>query len=279
MTAGPGRWVLEWRWAAADALHGPWPPKRRLDRRGVAVCNVTGDRSLVLGSTQPATVADAPRLAANGVTLVHRRSGGGAVLVAPHAQVWLDAWIPRDDPLWEDDIVRGAQWLGDVWARALGTLGAQDVSVHRGRVVRTAWSDTVCFAGLGPGEVSAGGRKVVGLAQRRTRDGARLHSMAHLVWDPTPLAVVLALSERDRRQLVTDTASTAAGLVDVLDVPDLPDLPDLPYAPDLPDLPDVPDVPDVPVVANGGVGGMAALRAVEQALVAELSQVEQAPAG
>lgn len=264
MTAGPAGWVLEWRWATAGVLHGPWPPERHLDRRALAVCSVTGDPALVLGSTQPDSVADAQRMAANAVSMVRRRSGGGAVLVEPHAQVWVDAWIPRHDPLWDDDIVRGASWLGDAWAGALETLGVTGVSVHRGRVLRSAWSDTVCFSGLGPGEVSVDGRKLVGLAQRRTRRGARLHTMAHLAWDPSSLTVLLALSEDDRQRAVAETASVATGLADV--------------------------------VAGGGAatggrrgtagigafrgtGRGAVLRAVEEAVVAAIAQVDRARAG
>lgn len=263
MTTGQAGWVLEWRWSTAAALHGPWPPEHRLHRRSVAVCSVTGNPALVLGSAQPDTVADAQRLAANAVTLVRRRSGGGAVLVEPHAQVWLDAWIPRHDPLWDDDIVRGASWLGDVWAAALGALGVTGVSVHRGRALRTAWSDTVCFSGLGPGEVSVHGRKVVGVAQRRTRHGARLHSMAHLVWDPSSLAVLLALSEPDRARAVAETASMATGLADVL----------------------ARGPAGTAGSAVGGIelvgstGGVGARHAVEEALLAELPQVDRARAG
>jgi lipoate-protein ligase A len=41
-------------------------------------------------------------------------------------------------------------------------------------MVCTAWCELVCFAGLGPGEVSLAGTKLVGLSQRRTRNGIRI---------------------------------------------------------------------------------------------------------
>jgi lipoate-protein ligase A len=37
----------------------------------------------------------------------------------------------------------------------------------------------VCFAGVGPGEVLTGDRKLVGLSQRRTRHGIRIQCQAH----------------------------------------------------------------------------------------------------
>jgi lipoate---protein ligase len=131
--------------------------------------------ALVLGSTQP--WVDAGEL-----EVCRRRSGGGAVLVGPH-DLWIDVLVPRGDPLWDDDVGRAAHWLGEVWVEALG-VG----TVHTGRLVRTAWSDLVCFAGIGPGEVLVDGAKVVGISQRRTRAGARFQCVVLRDWDAAELA-------------------------------------------------------------------------------------------
>jgi lipoate-protein ligase A len=215
VTAAAGGWHCERRQETAGTLHGPWPGQDRFGRRAVALCSVTRP-ALVLGSTQPDSTVDQARLAAASIELVRRGSGGGAVLVKPRGQVWLDAWIPRRDPLWDDDILRSSAWLGDAWAAALGSLGVTGVSVHRGRVVAAPWSPTICFAGIGPGEVSVDGRKLVGLSQRRTRSGARLHTTALVAWEPEPLVGLLALEEGERRQAVADTAAGAMGLADAL---------------------------------------------------------------
>jgi lipoate-protein ligase A len=148
--------------------------------------------ALVLGSAQRPEVADAAALAAAGVELVRRRSGGGAVLLMPGEVVWADVIVPAGDPLWDDDVGRAAHWLGDAWARALAGCGLTDLAVHREPMVRTAWSSLVCFSGLGPGEVHAGGRKVVGISQRRTRGWARFQCAAYLRWDPDALVALLA---------------------------------------------------------------------------------------
>ncbi|MCU1448121.1 MAG: biotin/lipoate protein ligase [Acidimicrobiales bacterium] len=153
--------------------------------RTARVVEVT-DRALVLGSTQP--VVNPP-----GIDVVRRRSGGGAVLVGPGEVVWVDLLVPADDPLWEDDVGRSFHWLGRVWAGALAGLGVTDVAWHDGPLVCTPWCRQVCFAGLGPGEVTVAGRKVVGLAQRRTRAGALFQCAALLRWDPATMADLLAL--------------------------------------------------------------------------------------
>ena len=144
-----------------------------------------------------------PRAAARaGVDVVRRRSGGGAVLLDPDDPVWIDlARAGHDDRLWVDDVGRATWWVGEAWCRALGALGVDPgcLALHRGPLERTAWSDRICFAALGAGEVTAGGRKVVGISQRRTRRGARFQCAALLRWAPDRLVDLLALDPPDRR--------------------------------------------------------------------------------
>jgi lipoate-protein ligase A len=159
--------------------------------------------ALVLGSTQRDDVVDAGALAAAGIDLVRRRSGGGAVLVEPATTVWIDVDLPAGDPLWSDDVGRSFGWLGRTWAAALGRLGL-DAEVNDGGMCTTSWSRLVCFAGLGPGEVTVGGAKAVGLAQRRTRHGARFQTAVHLAWDPLPLLALLSLEPEARARAAAD---------------------------------------------------------------------------
>jgi len=159
--------------------------------------------ALVLGSAQRIGVASRP-----GIEVVRRRSGGGAVLVAPGDVLWIDVVLPVGDPLWDDDVGRAFGWLGDVWSAALAELGAP-TTVHRGRLLRSRWSSEVCFAGLGPGELrDAAGQKVVGISQRRTRQAARFQSAALGRWDAAALAGLLALP----REAAEDLRSVAAGV-------------------------------------------------------------------
>jgi lipoate-protein ligase A len=166
--------------------------------------------ALVLGSTQPDELADRAAAARAGVEVVRRRSGGGAVLVEPGGTVWVDVVVPPGDPLWDDDVGRATHWVGEAWATALAVCGVPDAVVHRGGLVTTPWSRQVCFAGLGPGEVTIDGRKAVGVAQRRTRHGARFQVAALLRWDPTSLVPLLRLEDPDRA--VVDLATRAVAL-------------------------------------------------------------------
>jgi lipoate-protein ligase A len=180
-------------------------------RRGVQVWDVTGP-ALVLGSTQPDSVVDRAACDAAGVEVVRRRSGGGAVLLEPGGAVWVDVELPRADALWVDDVGRAAWWLGERWAAALGGLGVADLQVHRGPMASSRWSRLVCFAGMAPGEVrrGAGGPKVVGIAQRRTRGGARFQCAVPRRWEPERLAGLLALAAAERVALVTALGAAVA---------------------------------------------------------------------
>ncbi|HEY5246076.1 MAG TPA: hypothetical protein VIJ60_10450, partial [Acidimicrobiales bacterium] len=66
----------------------------------------------------------------------------------------------------------------------------------------------------GPGEVTvgAGGKKVVGLAQWRSRQGALIHGSAYRHWDPRRLVDLLAVDDVDRPAIEAAAADAAAGL-------------------------------------------------------------------
>jgi lipoate-protein ligase A len=149
--------------------------------------------ALVLGSAQPFELVDAGVARSEGIDVVRRRSGGGAVLLVPGAHLWVDVLLPRDDERWTDDVSASSLWLGEAWAAALGVVTGAAVEVHRGPMRRDQLSDLVCFAGLAPGEVTVGGAKAVGTSQRRTRAGARFQSVVHRQFEVDLLAQLLAL--------------------------------------------------------------------------------------
>lgn len=173
--------------------------------------------TLVLGSTQATEFVGRAAMRERGVELARRRGGGGAVYLGPGEQLWLDAWIPRDDPLWSVDVSAAAAWVGAWWLAALAGvgLGEQGFEVHVGRSVPGDLGDLVCFAGRGPGEVFRGARKVVGLSQWRAREGALFSSCAYLRWDPVPLLALLDVDEVAREELARDLVPMALGLAEL----------------------------------------------------------------
>jgi lipoate-protein ligase A len=205
----PG-WRVERATGPAAAFHARALPPVGEAERVVRVLEV--DRAaLVLGSTQPESDVDAAAVRAAGVDLVRRRSGGGAVLLEPGGALWVDVDLPAGDPRWRVDVAEAFHWLGEAWVAALAHLGIDGVA-HRGPPVVTPWSRAVCFAGLGPGEVTVGGRKAVGMAQRRTRAAARFQCAVLQRWEPERLVRLLALPADGKAGATRALAGVATGV-------------------------------------------------------------------
>ena len=176
--SGAHPWTVErLQGPVSELLESAEPPTAAT--RLARIHTVTGP-GLVLGSTQSLETADRIRAAAAGTVIVRRRSGGGAVLLRPGGQVWVDFFVPASDPLWSDDVAHAAQWVGALWSAVIEPFVSEPISVHSGRLVADWWGRLVCFAGSGPGEVFAGGSKVVGVSQRRTRSRVRIQTTARL---------------------------------------------------------------------------------------------------
>jgi lipoate-protein ligase A len=200
-TSGPDAvtWQVERHRANAGMLHGiPVPDPAR---RAVWILEV--DRpALVLGSTQDHSAVDAHVAAVLGIEVARRRSGGGAVLLVPGEVAWLDVIVPYGDLLWHDDVGRAGAWLGHTWQAALADLGVTGTTVHSG-----PWATggplgrLVCFAAVGPGEVTLGSRKMVGVSQRRTRRAARFQCAVYRRWAPELLTHLLRLDDATAQSL------------------------------------------------------------------------------
>jgi lipoate-protein ligase A len=208
--AEPSWSVRSIRGTVAELLIATDDPEHLESGRRLLVCTPT-DRALILGSSQPQPPA------VPGLVAVHRRrSGGGAVWVEPGGLTWLELVLPGRDRLRSDDLSRSFDWLGRVMAQALVDLGHAP-NVVDGPARPGPWGRTICFAGLGPGEVLVDERKVVGMSQRRTRRWSRF-GVAVLHRDATDhYGATFAVPEGDLRT-IRDGATTvpAAGLVDAV---------------------------------------------------------------
>lgn len=214
----PGRaggWRVERETGPAGALHqgsaAAVASARGAARRLVRILRCDPP-CVVLGSRQGPADVDADAAQRAGFDVARRRSGGGAVLMGPAEAVWVDVVVPAGDPLWERDVGRSAAWLGATWLEALRAAGEGTGEVWAGRSTHGRWEDLICFAGLAPGEVLLGGRKVVGISQRRTAAATLLQSALLVRWEPGTLVGVLALGEAERTDASSQIASAAAGV-------------------------------------------------------------------
>lgn len=215
LTALTANAVISSRWLVRDSVgdaaefHAGDPQPERS-----ATFHMVATRTLALGSAQRDSDVDDRVATALGVSVVRRRSGGGAVLLIPGEFIWLDLVISASDSLWSDDVGQAMDWVGALWQRALSEIGvATDVNTVGSVGDDPQWSRQVCFAGVGRGEVVQGKRKVAGVSQRRTRAAARFQSLCHLRWRPELVAALVAaprpLASDLAERVVTVSASAA----------------------------------------------------------------------
>ncbi len=169
--------------------------------------------ALVLGRSGAPARLDHAALAAAGVPVVGRSSGGGPVLW-DRDLLALDVVLPPGHRLSGRDVVVSYRWLGEAIADALRSRGVGDVEVvgvERARGTAPGGAADACFGGLSPFEVLAGGRKVVGLSQTRRRAGTLLQAGLPLRLDAEGLARMMGRDAAFARAL----AGTAAGLGEI----------------------------------------------------------------
>jgi lipoate-protein ligase A len=138
---------------------------------------------------------------------VSRKSGGGAVFLEPDEVLWVDFVIPREDPLWCNDIGQSSVWLGELWAGAMKEIGVQG-TVHYEEIRKNKLSSLICFAGLATGEVTVSGKKTIGISQRRTREGAWFQCAALFSWPAKEMVDLLQLEPR--KKIIDDLLELAA---------------------------------------------------------------------
>lgn len=193
--------------ARFDAMTAGTPPVLRWYRsEAPAIVLGRGQRGLALAD------GDHP--------VTTRFSGGGAVWLSPDV-LSLDVLIPADHPWYGDQLGTVFAQVGERWVTALRSLGVTDLEVHDGPAEarrrgtpREQLLAAVCYATRGRGEVLWHGRKLVGLAQRRRRNGAMVQCGLLRAWEPGPLLRRLGADPDD-----VDIARAAVGLTEITPTP------------------------------------------------------------
>jgi lipoate-protein ligase A len=168
---------------------------------------------ITLGASQrPDRELDLGRCARDGIEWAVRPTGGRAIF---HAEEWTYSWVsPIAHPEWGGRLSEVHGRIAAVLMESLRVLGVDVSRAAGGRSPaspRRATGPTIpCFATTTRDEITLGGRKVLGSAQRRTRlawlqQGSLLLSAGH-----ERIADYLAMSEPEREstRLALRAAST-----------------------------------------------------------------------
>jgi lipoate-protein ligase A len=133
---------------------------------------------VVLGCSQREWHGEVQRRLGVRADALLRESGGGAVLVGP----WLvsaSVVVPHDHPWVRGGVVPSYRRIAELHVEALAELGIASRALPPAEVSAANDTGTVvrwaCYGSVSPWEVvDGGGRKLVGLAQRRRRDSVLL---------------------------------------------------------------------------------------------------------
>jgi lipoate-protein ligase A len=172
--------------------------------------------ALVLGVAQQLHQINRVACTNAGLSVYRRASGGGAVL-CDESLLMLELALPREHPLCVSDVTASYQWLGTAWIGTLGALGvdAQLVAIDAARAATRALDPLmkrVCFAGISPYEVVVGPRKIVGLAQLRSRNSVLFQAALYLRWQPQRTADFIAQTPDEHARLTAWLAERVVGL-------------------------------------------------------------------
>ena len=149
-----------------------------VSKRTVVLCGAI-DFGVVIGSTQKISPA-LHDYSIRHTTPIHRRSSGGsAVIIEPGNSIWIDIFLPPNDPLASTSIEKTFEVASVGWTAVLASFGVV-AETYRGSYSLKSGYREICFAGRAHGEILVDQKKVVGMAQRRRRIGTYIHTMAYI---------------------------------------------------------------------------------------------------
>jgi len=165
--------------------------------------------ALVVGRGQPVAEVAWDRVLGEGLDVVRRMTGGTAVL--NRDVLGFSLIVPAADVSWAFPVVESYRGVGEALLAAVARLGVTGATLSRHRSGAKVRSP-VCFELPSAYELLVDGRKLVGLAQRRTRHGTLLHGSLPLSGDMGEIADYLTTPiEPSRVRAVTITLEEALG--------------------------------------------------------------------
>jgi len=152
---------------------------------------------LSLGYAQPFSDVDIPRLKTRGWELVRRPTGGRAILHTD--ELTYSVIAPLNEPRLAGTLLESYNRLAGALLAALRTLGLPVEMQARSPASRTENTNPVCFEVPSTYEITVGGKKLVGSAQARRKDGILQHGSLPLTGDLARITQVLAFPDEAAR--------------------------------------------------------------------------------
>lgn len=170
---------------------------------------------LSLGFAQPVQDVDLPALAGRGWHLVRRPTGGRAILHAD--ELTYSVIAPLNEPRVYGSVLESYSRLAQALLKALEHIGlparADKEYAHSAEVQPAG---PVCFEVPSKYEITANGKKIIGSAQARRKDGVLQHGSLPLSGDLTRITQVLSYSDEETRSRAAERLLEHATTIETL---------------------------------------------------------------
>lgn len=155
---------------------------------------------LSLGHAQPFADVDVSRLKQHGWEIVRRATGGRAILHTD--ELTYSVITPLNEPVMAGGVLESYNRLAQALHLAVQQLEVP-VEVKEGKVKANAAPNPVCFEVPSTYEITVDGKKLIGSAQSRKKEGVLQHGSLPLTGDLTRICQALMFENESAR----DTAS------------------------------------------------------------------------
>jgi lipoyl(octanoyl) transferase len=168
---------------------------------------------LSLGQAQPVSEVDFSSLTLHGWDLVRRPTGGRAILHADEITYSVIGLV--NDPRLEGSVLKSYCRLAQALLRALEILGLK-VFMEESGSIPDKQPSPVCFEVPSSYEIMVDGKKILGSAQARRRNGLLQHGSLPLTGDLTRITQCLLFKEETDRQKAVERLLQHAATVEMI---------------------------------------------------------------
>jgi lipoate-protein ligase A len=166
---------------------------------------------LSLGHSQPFADVDGTRLAERGWEVVRRATGGRAILHTD--ELTYSVTGNAEDPVLAGGVLESYSRIAQALFLALKSLGLP-VEVKEGKSNDPAVPNPVCFEVPSTYEITVGGKKLIGSAQARKKEGVLQHGSLPLTGDLTRICQALVFENEAARENAAQRLLTRATTVE-----------------------------------------------------------------
>lgn len=150
-----------------------------------------------LGYAQKFTDIDKNRLFERGWDVVRRTTGGRAILHTD--EITYSVIGPKNEPRLTGDILSSYKRLSKALLNCLFILKAPAIALEKHNIAQADKLDPICFEIPSSYEITMDGKKIIGSAQARKKDGFLQHGTLPLVGDLSRITEVLVYKSEESR--------------------------------------------------------------------------------